>query len=154
MAVDYEAIAAGLGSAVPFPAHIGVEMVTVGPGHGVVRLPDEGRLHNHVASLHAGALFTAGETASGAAFVGAFVEIMGEVTPLAESAEIAYRRIAHGPITATGRLDADRDALIAELREQGRVRFAVEVEMTDEAGTVVAEMTVRWYVRLNDAAAG
>jgi hypothetical protein len=32
------------------------------------------------------------------------------------------------------------------------VRFPIKVEMTSEDGTVVAEMTVNWYVRRNDAA--
>ena len=51
------------------------------PDHGVVKLPDMANLHNHVGSQHAGALFSAGEAASGAAFVGAFVEVMGGSHP-------------------------------------------------------------------------
>jgi acyl-coenzyme A thioesterase PaaI-like protein len=152
MAVDYAAIAAGMNRAIPFNAFLNLETVTVAADHGVVVLPESGDLVNHVGSQHAGALFTAGEAASGAAFVGAFVEIMGEVTPLAESAEIAYRKIAKGPITATGRFAQDLDALIAELRKEGRIRFPIEVELKNQDGSVVAEMTVRWYVRLNDAA--
>jgi acyl-coenzyme A thioesterase PaaI-like protein len=151
MAIDYEAVAAGMNQAIPFNVHVGLETVTVAPDHGVVTLPDEAQLHNHVGSQHAGALFSAGEAASGAAFVGAFVEVMGEVTPLAESAEIAYRKLAKGPITATGRFADDREALLARLNEEGRIRFPIAVEMTDEQGTVVAKMTVNWYVRKNNA---
>lgn len=151
MSVDYAAVAAGLSQAIPFNIHLGIETVTVAPDHGVVRLPDDERLRNHVGSQHAGALFAAGEAASGAAFVGAFVQHMGNITPLAESAEIAYRKIARGEITATGRFGEDRDALLARLQEEGRIRFPVTVEMTDAEGTVVAEMTVNWYVRRNDA---
>ncbi len=149
MAIDYAAVAAGMNQAIPFNVHVGLETVTVAPDHGVVKLPDEPYLHNHVGSQHAGALFSAGEAASGAAFVGAFVEVMGEVTPLAESAEIAYRKLAKGEITATGRFTEDRDALLARLNEEGRIRFPIEVEFTDAHGTVVAEMTVNWYVRRN-----
>jgi hypothetical protein len=32
------------------------------------------------------------------------------------------------------------------------VRFPIDVQMTDATGKLVAEMTVRWYVRRNDAA--
>jgi acyl-coenzyme A thioesterase PaaI-like protein len=149
--VDYTALAAGLSQAIPFNVHLGLETVTVAPDHGVVKLPDAASLHNHVGSQHAGALFSAGEAASGAAFVGAFVEMMGEITPLAESAEIAYRKLAKGEITATGRFTEDSDALKAQLNEQGRIRFPVAVELTNTDGTVVAEMTVNWYVRRNDA---
>jgi acyl-coenzyme A thioesterase PaaI-like protein len=151
MAVDYAAVAAGMNQAIPFNGYVGLETVTVAPDHGVVKLPDAANLHNHVGSQHAGALFTAGEAASGAAFVGAFLELMGGITPLAESAEISYRKIARGEITATGRFAADMEALREELDREGRLRFPIEVEMTDPDGNVVAEMTVNWYVRKNDA---
>jgi acyl-coenzyme A thioesterase PaaI-like protein len=151
MAVDYAAVAAGLNQAIPFNVHLGLHTVEVAADHGVVRLPDSPSLHNHVGSQHAGALFSAGEAASGAAFVGAFAEVMGDITPLAESAEIAYRKLAKGEITATGRFTEDRDALLARLNADGRIRFPVAVEMTNAEGVVVAEMTVNWYVRRNDA---
>jgi acyl-coenzyme A thioesterase PaaI-like protein len=152
MSVDYTAVAAGLSQAIPFNVHLGLDTITVAPDHGVVRLPDAEHLRNHVGSQHAGALFSAGEAASGAAFVGAFLDIMGEITPLAESAEIAYRKLAKGEITATARFSEDRDTLKATLDSEGRVRFPVEVQMTDAQGVVVAEMTVRWYVRRQSAA--
>jgi acyl-coenzyme A thioesterase PaaI-like protein len=148
--VDYAAVAAGLSQAIPFNVHLGLETTTVAPDSGAVRLPDEEKLRNHVGSQHAGALFAAGEAASGAAFVGAFLDIMGEITPLAESAEIAYRKLAKGEITAAARFGEDAEALKAKLNEDGRIRFPVGVEMTDADGNVVAEMTVRWYVRRND----
>jgi acyl-coenzyme A thioesterase PaaI-like protein len=151
MAIDYDAVAAGLNQAIPFNVHVGLQTITVAPDRGVVRLPDDERLHNHVGSQHAGALFALGEAASGAAFVGAFVEIMGEITPLAESAQIAYPKLARGEITATGRFTENREELLAKLNADGRVRFPVEVEMTNNDGLVVAEMTVHWYVRRNDA---
>ena len=79
--MDYEAVRQGLEQAIPFNRHVGLDVAEVGDGRGVVRLPDDERLHNHVGSQHAGALFSAGEAASGAAFVGAFAERMGEITP-------------------------------------------------------------------------
>jgi acyl-coenzyme A thioesterase PaaI-like protein len=147
--VDYDAVAAGLSQAIPFNVHLRLQTTTVAPDHGVVRLADDERLRNHVGSQHAGALFAAGEAASGAAFVGAFLEMMGEITPLAESADIAYRKLAKGEITATGRFAQDSEALKSKLRQDGRIRFPVRVEMTDSAGELVAEMTVNWYVRLS-----
>jgi acyl-coenzyme A thioesterase PaaI-like protein len=150
--VDYATVAAGLNQAIPFNVHLGLETITVADDHGVVRLPDEQQLRNHVGSQHAGGLFAAGEAASGAAFVGAFLDIMGEITPLAESAQIAYKKLAKGEITATARFTEDREELRAKLNADGRVRFPVEVQMTNAEGTVVAEMTVNWYVRRNDAA--
>jgi acyl-coenzyme A thioesterase PaaI-like protein len=149
--LDYPAIAAGLNEAIPFNRYLGLQTVTVAADHGVVKLPSADHLNNHVGSQHAGALFSAGEAASGAAFVGAFAEMLGAITPLAQSAEISYRKIARGEITATARCGADIDALRAELERDGRVRFPIAVELTDADGTIVAEMTVNWHVRRNDA---
>jgi acyl-coenzyme A thioesterase PaaI-like protein len=151
MAVDYAAVAAGMSQAVPYNNHLGIEIVTVAHDHGVARLPDSETLHNHVGTVHAGALFSAGEAGSGAAFVGAFLDIMGEITPLAESAEIAYLKLARGEITATGRFTEDLDTLMGTLNADGRVRFPIAVELTDAGGVLVAEMTVNWYLRRNDA---
>ncbi|HEX8123272.1 MAG TPA: DUF4442 domain-containing protein [Solirubrobacteraceae bacterium] len=147
--MDYDAIRAGLQAAIPYNVHLGLEVAEVAPGRGVVRLPDRAEIRNHVGSQHAGALFSAGEAASGAAFVGAFAERLGDLTPLAESAEIAYRKVAQGVITATGRLDTPAEELLAKLDDEGVVRFVVGVELTNATGDSVAEMTVRWHVRAN-----
>ena len=148
--VDFEAIRSGLAQAIPFNNHVGLELVEVAPGHGVVRLPDAPELHNHVGTQHAGGLFAAGEFASGGAFMGAFADRLATIRPLARSAQIDYRKLARGAITATGRLEADVQELFATLDAEGRVRFPIAVEMTDEGGEVVATMTVDWHVRAND----
>jgi acyl-coenzyme A thioesterase PaaI-like protein len=151
VALDFEAVAAGLNQAIPFNRFLGLVVEEVAPGRGVVTLPDEETLHNHVGSLHAGALFSAGEAASGGAFLGAFAEHLGSLTPLAKSASIDYRKIARGPITAVGSLSGDVDALLATIESDGRVEFPVEVEMSDAEGNVVATMTVHWHVRRNSS---
>jgi hypothetical protein len=102
-----------------------------------------------VGSQHAGALFAAGEAASGAAFVGAFAEHMAGITPLARSAEIAYLKLASGPITARGTLGEDKAALLDRLDAEGRIEFPIAVEMADDEGQKVADMTVHWHVRRN-----
>jgi uncharacterized protein (TIGR00369 family) len=146
--VDFDAIAKGMAMAVPFVNHLGVEIVEVGAGEATVVLPRRPELNNHVGSQHAGALFTAAETASGAAFVGAFAVRMGDVTPLAKSAEIDYEKIAHGAITATAKLGIDAAEALATLDAEGKVEFPCEVELTDKDGTRVATATVYWHVRL------
>ena len=150
--VDFDAIAKGMSMAVPFVEHLGIEIVEVGPGEATVRLPSRPELTNHVGSQHAGALFTAAETASGAAFVGAFAIRMGDVTPLARAAEISYERIASGPITAQGKLGIDAAEALAVLDEEGKVEFPCEVELSDSKGNRVATATVRWHVRLKERA--
>jgi uncharacterized protein (TIGR00369 family) len=150
---DFDAIAQGMTQAVPFAGYLGLEIASVSPGEAVVRLPQRSELTNHVGSQHAGALFTVAETASGAAFVGAFVERMGEVTPLARSAEISYEKIAKGPIEARAKLAVPAADALATLDTEGKVEFPCEIELTDGSGTRVATATVHWHVRLNKPAA-
>jgi uncharacterized protein (TIGR00369 family) len=145
---DFDLIAKGMSQAVPFVGHLGVEVTSIGEGEATAVLPDRGELFNHVGSQHAGALFTVAETASGAAFVGAFAERMGELTPLARSAEISYEKIANGTITATARLGIPAEDALATLDAEGKVEFPCEVELTDADGAVVAAASVRWHVRL------
>jgi len=147
--MDFEALRTGLEGAIPFNRHVGLEIVEVGDGHGVVRLPDTDHLKNHVGSQHAGALFAAAEAASGGAFVGAFAERMGEITPLAKSAQIDFLKLAKGPITATGTLGEDKQELLSRLDAEGRVQFPVTVSLADESGVEVATVTVHWHVRRN-----
>lgn len=137
---------AGLEQAVPFNRHLGLEIAELGFGRGVVRLPDDDRLRNPLGSQHAGALFAAGHAASGTAFVAVFLEQLQDLTPVAEGAQIAYRTIARGPITATAVLGGTAEELLADLERDGSVRFSVDVSLTDGAGTTVAEMTVRWLL--------
>jgi uncharacterized protein DUF4442 len=149
----FEAIAAGMTQAVPFAGHLGLEITKVAEGEATVVLPDRPELGNHVGSQHAGALFTAAETASGAAFVGAFAERMGDVTPLARSAEIAYEKIAKSPITAQATLGVAKDEALATLDRDGKVEFPCHVVLADADGTQVASATIDWHVRLNKPAA-
>jgi len=146
---DFDAIAQGMTQAVPFAGHLGLEITGVGEGEATVRLPERAELNNHVGSQHAGALFTLAETASGAAFVGAFAERMGEVTPLARSAEIAYEKIAKGPIEASAKLGVPVAEALATLDAEGKVVFPCQIELADGAGTRVATASVQWHVRLN-----
>jgi uncharacterized protein (TIGR00369 family) len=151
MDVDLDLIAKSMGTAVPYIGHMGIEVVEMSEGAATATLPDRPELHNHVGSQHAGALFGVAETASGSAFVGAFAARMGDVTPLARSAQISYLKVARGQIEAKAKLAMPAAEALATLDADGRVDFSVEVEMTDAEGNLVATATVDWNVRLKDA---
>jgi uncharacterized protein (TIGR00369 family) len=150
MDIDFDAIAKGMAIAVPYISHMGIEVTEMSEGVATAVLPDRPELLNHVGSQHAGALFGVAEAASGAAFVGAFAARMGEVTPLARSAEIAYVKVARGRIEAKAKLGVPATDALATLDKDGRVDFSVGVELTDGDGDVVATATVGWNVRLKD----
>ena len=146
--VDFEAIAKGMAMAVPFVDHLGMEITEMSAGEATVKLPRKAQLTNHVGTQHAGALFSVAETASGAAFVGAFAIRLAELTPLAKSAQIDYVKGASGPILAKAKMGIDAAEALATLDADGKVEFPVEVTLSDESGTTVATATVSWHVRL------
>ncbi len=146
---DVQLLAAGMTQAVPFVRTLGVEFLDAGPDFAVLALPDRDDLHNHVAGPHAGAIFTLGETASGAIVLSAFGDLLSRATPLAVTATIAYRKLAMGRVVATARLGRPAAEVVAELDAGQRPEFDVAVELATEDGTVTGEMTVRWTLRPN-----
>ena len=146
--MDYDALAAGLASSIPFVKKVGITFVDLGPEGATAVLPDDPETGNHVGSQHAGGLFTLAETASGGAFVGSFAEMLGEITPLAKGASIEYLKLAKGPIEARASVP-DPDGLKAKLDSEGKIEFQVAVSMTDAEDVEVATATIDWYVRKN-----
>ena len=149
---DFDLIAKGMSQVVPFVGYLDLRIEEIAAGQATVVLPDKAELHNHVGSQHAGALFTVAETASGAAFVGAFAERMGEVRPLARSAEISYEKIAKGEITARATLGVPTAEALGKLDADGVVEFPCGIELSDAAGETIATATVRWHVRKTEPA--
>ena len=127
MTVDPTALAAGLIAAVPFARTIGIEIADVRvDGDDITAtatLPDEERLHNHVAGPHAGAILTLAETASGAVVMAAFGEHLALGTPLAVRSDIAYRKLAVGPVQAVARLGRPVRDVLAEFAAGERPSF-------------------------------
>ena len=147
MTIDYAALPGLFAAAVPFAGFLGIEYDTVEPGRAVLRLRDDPAKHNHIGTLHAGALFSLAESASGVCVIATVAEQLAGVTPLAARAEITYRKVARGDVTATARIGEPVETMLATLAEAGKVRFPVLVELTDDAGEVCAEVTVDWHLK-------
>lgn len=143
----FDMIRAQLAKTVPFATHVGVEIVEVAQGRATAQLAQTPTTENHIASQHAGALFTLGEAASGAAMAGAFATRLATIRPVAGAASIRYTRVAKGTITATAAIDQGVDALTAQLDAEGKIAFDVGVTLTDAAGEEVAGMTVGWHLK-------
>ena len=135
-----------LGKTVPFANHVGVEIVELGQGTAVARIDDTAQTKNHIGSQHAGALFTLAEAASGAAMAGAFLPVRTKIRPVVAQSTIRYSKIAKGSISACAKVDRKASELVEELETHGKVRFPVEVSLSDEGGEEVAAMSVDWHV--------
>ncbi len=142
----FDALKAQLSAVVPFASHVGVVLETIGEGEATATLAQTRDTSNHIATMHAGALFTLAEAASGAAMAGMFLERLAALRPVAAGSTIAYVRPAKGTITAHAAVEGSRDALFAALDGEGKVRFPVNITMQDAEGREVARMSVDWHL--------
>ena len=150
----FELIKRDFGSAVPFAAHARIEVVEVGAGLGIARLKDAPEVHNHIGSVHAGALFTLGETASAVAMLGAFAEQISSIRPVTSEIRISYLKIARGSLLATARAAVPAAELQNELATQGRVSLDLTVDIANDRGSLVAQMNAKWMVSASKAGRG
>ncbi|EFL42578.1 MULTISPECIES: DUF4442 domain-containing protein [Streptomyces] len=138
-----------LAATVPMARTLNLQFLETTPERAVVALPDQNEYHNHVGGPHAGAMFTLGESASGAIVLAAFGDQLARAVPLAVSAEIAYKKLAMGPVTATATLGRPAAEVVAELDEGRRPEFPVSISIRREDGAVTGEMSVVWTLRPN-----
>lgn len=113
----------------PFGRLVGVEVVSALPGAAVCRMTVRDDHKNPFGTVNAGAIYALAETAFGVA-----ANSHGKAT-LAVNLSIAYLNPAtHGVLTAT-----------AEELSAGRRMATYSVTVTDEAGTVVADVQAMGY---------
>ncbi|GCD39720.1 DUF4442 domain-containing protein [Streptomyces chrestomyceticus] len=142
-----------MAATVPMARTLNLEFTETSPERAVVRLPDQADYHNHVGGPHAGAMFTLAESASGAIVLAAFGDQLSRAVPLAVRAEIGYKKLAMGPVTATAELGRPVAEIVAQLDAGERPEFPVNVAITREDGAVTGEMTIVWTLRPNAPAA-
>lgn len=118
-----------------------------------VRMAPKPDLTNHVGILHAGALFTAAETAAG---IAAWRIVPGDIAfVLLRRAEVRYTRRAEGGVEAVARVSAsDAEAARSAFAETGRADLAVEVEVADASGAAVLEASFEYALRPRSALSG
>ncbi|MFD8046138.1 DUF4442 domain-containing protein [Streptomyces chartreusis] len=149
MSADQMSIGEMLAATVPMARTLNLQFLETTPDKAVVALPDQSDYHNHVGGPHAGAMFTLGESASGAIVLAAFGDQLSRAVPLAVSAEIAYKKLAMGAVTATATLGRSAAEVVAELDAGERPEFPVTIEIQRGDGAVTGVMTVVWTLRPN-----
>ena len=147
MSTPFEMIRAHLSTAVPFANTVGVKLEEITAEGARASLEQSKATSNHIETQHAGAMFTLGEAASGAALAGVLAPVILQSRPVAKDARISYVKIAKGTLTAHGKAERSSADLLAELGSEGKVVFDVAVDIQDADGDTVAEMVVAWHVK-------
>ena len=137
-----------LAQMVPFVRTLGLQIAPVTtPGTASVTLPCEPAVQNHLGTAHAGAAYTAAETASGAAALSVFGDVVAQGAYVAlKSSTVTHRKARAGNVVATATLAESPQALRAQWAESGKVDFTVTVELSVE-DTATATMAFVWAVR-------
>ena len=143
----YDMIRTHLSTVIPFANHVGVVLGDIGDGTATATLDQRTETSNHIQTQHAGAMFTLGEAASGAALAGALAPVILEVRPVASGATISYVKIARGTLTAHATASAPGAELLQTLKDEGKVAFDVDVDIRDADDDTVVTMKVGWHVR-------
>ncbi|WP_381801756.1 DUF4442 domain-containing protein [Streptomyces niveus] len=149
MSSDQMTVGEMLAATVPMARTLNMEFLETTAERAVVRLPDQPAFHNHVGGPHAGAMFTLGDTVSGAVVLAAFGDQLTRAVPLVVKAEIGYKKLAMGVVTATATVGRPVADVVAELDGGGRPEIPVTVVFNREDGAVTGEMTIVWTLRLN-----
>lgn len=138
-----------LAASVPMVRTLNLEYLETTAERAVLALPDRPEYRNHVGGPHAGAMFTLAESASGAVVIGAFGDQMQRAVPLPVRCEVAWTKLARGPLTAVAELGRPIAEVLAELDTGARPEFPVEVSVRREDGAETSRMTIIWTLRPN-----
>ncbi len=131
-------------SVVPMVATLALEYPEVAPDRAIVILRDQPAYRNHVGGPHAAAMFAAAESATGAAAIAAFGDLMDRAVLLPTTVTMDYLAIARGDLTATARIDADVDAARAQFEAGERPEFDIVCDITDADGQATGILRARW----------
>ncbi len=131
---------------VPFAHRADLEIVEASPNRVIVRIPNERKNQNHVGTVHAAALVLVGETAAGIALLNE--PRTGGYLLLAKGLAIRYRKPGATAVSATATLSEEQVlASVAGVERDGKVDVPMAVALHDEAGVLVAELTVDFHLR-------
>ncbi|MFO0573798.1 MAG: PaaI family thioesterase [Polyangia bacterium] len=123
-----------------------IEILTSGAIGARLHLPLDPESLNHTGGLHAGAMFTAAETA---ALLSCFAALgRTEATCHTKTCELRFRKPARSELWASAQLREETLLGLGErLTAEGKVDVPVLVELTDAAGERIAEGTITVSVR-------
>jgi uncharacterized protein (TIGR00369 family) len=148
----YDIVRKQLSRTVPFAKLLGIAIDTIDEQAASAALEPAAHLNNHVGSFHAGAIFTACDTASGAALAGALLPVIMKTRYVVRDASITYLKPAKGRLVAEGRLTRPAADVLADLERDGRTDVVVEViarvDDPSSAPLQVARATFTWNLRL------
>ena len=147
--MDFEGVKTGMPTLVPMVGTLSLEFLKLDETTAVVRLPDQPEYHNHIGGPHAGAMFTLGESASGALGAGQFRRSSGARDTTGGRGQHRLQEGGDGAGRGNGGADQAGAEILAEVESGTRPEFRVDITIATDEGTVTGQMYVVWTLKLN-----
>jgi acyl-coenzyme A thioesterase PaaI-like protein len=129
---------------IPFVEKVGIIRST----QGLLELPFNESIQNHLQTIHASAQFALTETTSGEILQRIFPELVGKVVPVLRETNIKYKKPAIKTISANPTVSDDA---VSKFKEQftrkGRSTISVNVEIKDSEDVVTCVSMFKWFVQ-------
>ena len=129
---------------IPFIEKAGIKQ----DSEGRLLLKFDKSVQNHVQTIHASALFTLAESASGAALLSTFPELEDKVVPLVRDSQLKFKQIALTDVVAYPSIPEDA---VKKFREQfskkGRSTLIVKVDIKDNENSLICTGTFKWFIQ-------
>ena len=129
---------------IPFARTIGLKKSV----SGVLELPFDDSLNNHLQTIAASAQYSLAEFASGDYMQQLFPELVGKVLPVLRDSRFKFKSPAQSRISAFP--EASQKAVtkfMQHFEKKGRALIVVDVSVKDEAGKVTSSGCFTWYVQ-------
>jgi thioesterase domain-containing protein len=124
---------------------MGIRIVEMWDRHVKILLPLEPNI-NHIGTMYAGSLFTAGEFIGGPLFIACFDYT--RFFPIVKAMNIQFRRPAATDVTVEANLSTEEvDAIQREADAQGKADWKMDLEIKDQAGVVCCLLQGVWQMR-------
>ncbi|MDA3648389.1 DUF4442 domain-containing protein [Saccharopolyspora indica] len=144
---DYRKMCEHANTMVPFSNHVGTRMVEIGPERGVVEIPADERMNNHMGSVHAGAQFLAAELAGAMAFGGAFAPVITRVKLfILRDSTSKFLKPGFGRLRAIATLDPRTVADVLAGRVSGKFDLDGKAWLHDDDDVAVAKFSLDYVV--------
>jgi len=129
---------------IPFVEKVGIIRST----NGVLELPFNETVHNHLQTIHASAQFALAETASGEILQSIFPELAGKVVPVLRESQIKFKKPATKTISAHPTVSNEAISKFKEqFKKKGRSSISINVEIKDSENVVTCVSIFKWFVQ-------
>jgi acyl-coenzyme A thioesterase PaaI-like protein len=134
-------------SKIPFIEHLNIKNSSTAN----LSIQNSKNLHNHLGSIHAGALYTLAETQSAIFLQNKFPDLKDNIIPLLREGTIKYKKQALNQITAyANTYEEDIEKFLKLFNKKGRGSIEVSVELKDKEGELCAVGRFVWFVQSVD----